>query len=392
MTQPPARTGLTPAQRALLAALSVNLAGVLPLFLTGAMAVQIGRDLRLDASGIGWTLAAMAGVSFLFSAPIGARIGRVGISRSLRMAAGMSAIALLASAASGNALLLGAAMAIAGIANAFGQTSSNALVAARVRAERFGLAYAIKQSAIPLAILLGGLAVPTIALTLHWRAAYVLAAAFAVVAAFLVPGKVHPTEGRAEQPVGRPERVSVWLLSVGLVAAVIAATSIGAHAASSAVAVGFSEGTAGLLVAAGGLSGLLVRLAAGVRADRVVGGALVAAAVLIVAGAVGWFLMATLLPALFLLGLLLANAFGWGWPGLIHLAVARRFPQATAAASGITQTGVSLGLLIGPPMIGVIAVSRGWTWAWATAAVAALLGAGLILVARRRLRATRPAM
>ncbi|MEI2718448.1 MAG: hypothetical protein V9E98_15905 [Candidatus Nanopelagicales bacterium] len=119
----------------------------------------------------------------------------------------------------------------------------------------------------------------------------------------------------------------MWLLGAGLVAAVVAATSIGAHAASSAVAIGFSEGSAGLMVAAGGAAGLAVRLAAGVRADRVSGGALTAAAVLCVMGAVGWLLMSTLWPLLFVVGLLAANAFGWGWPGLVHLAVARTFPR-----------------------------------------------------------------
>ena len=95
------------------------------------------------------------------------------------------------------------------------------------------------------------------------------------------------------------------------------------------------------------------------------------------AGAAGWALMSSLLPALFVAGLLAANAFGWGWPGLIHLAVARRFPESTAAASGITQTGVALGLLIGPPLIGFVGVRAGWSWAWAAPpSAAALIGAG----------------
>lgn len=380
---------LSPARRALLTAVSVNLAGVLPLFLTGAMSVQIGRDLGLDAAGIGGVLAGFAVMSLAFSAPLGARVGRIGISPSMRLAASVSAVALAACALAPGAWPLALAVAAGGLANALGQTSSNALVAARVRAGRFGLAYAIKQSAIPLAILLGGLAVPTIALTVHWRAAYVLATALALVAALLVPAGVEPGAGRSEREVPATDRAAVWLLSAGLVAAVVAATSIGAHAAAAAVSVGFAEGTAGLLLALGGAAGLAVRLAAGVRADHVSGGALTAAAALVAVGAAGWALMSTLVPLLFVAGLLAANAFGWGWPGLIHLAVARRFPEATAAASGVTQTGVSLGLLIGPPAIGLIAVRAGWHWAWAAAAASALIGAALIALARTRLLTTR---
>lgn len=376
---------LSPARRALAAAVTVNLAGVLPLFLTGAMSVQIGRDLGLDAATLGVVLAGFALMSVLFSAPLGARVGRWGITPSLRSAAALAAVGLAGCALAPGRWWLALAVAGGGLANALGQTSSNALVAARVPAARFGLAYAIKQSAIPLSILLGGLAVPLIALTLHWRGAYVLATAVAIGALFLIPRHVEPGAGRAELPVPSSQMRPVMLLSMGLIAAVVAATSIGAHAAASAVAIGFSEATAGLLVAAGGFAGLCVRLAAGVRADHVTGGALTAAWVLVLAGAVGWALMSSLLPALFVIGLLAANAFGWGWPGLIHLAVARRFPDSTAAASGITQTGVALGLLLGPPLIGLIAVRVGWSWAWAAASAAAMAGAALIALARRQL-------
>lgn len=380
---------LTPARRALLAAVSVNLVGVLPLFLTGALSVQIGRDFGLDAAGLGVVLAGFALVSVLFSAPLGARVGQLGITLSLRTSAVIAGVALVACGLAPGRWWLAAAVAAGGLANALGQTSSNALIAARVPSERFGLAYAIKQSAIPLAILLGGLAVPAIALTLHWRAAYLLAAVGSVAAALLVPTSVQPVAGRAERPLAARERGPVWLLSLGLVAAVVAATSIGAHAASAAVALGFSEATAGLLLAAGGLAGLAVRIAAGIRADRVSGGALTAAATLVVAGAVGWALMASGAPVLFVVGLMAANAFGWGWPGLIHLAVARGFPEATAAASGVTQTGVAFGLFVGPVVIGVIAVQAGWSWAWAAASLAALTGAGIILLARAPLLSSR---
>lgn len=379
----------SPARRALLAAVSVNLAGALTLFLTGAMSVQIGRDFGLDAAGVGTVLACFAAMSVLFSAPLGARVGRLGITPSLRLSATLSATALLACALAPGRWWLAAAVALGGLANALGQPSSNALVAARVPASRFGLAYAIKQSAIPLAILLGGLAVPAIALTLHWRAAFVLAAVGAAAAGLVVPPAVQPSRGRAERPLERSQRGPVLLLSLGLVAAVVAATSIGAHAASAAVSIGFTEATAGLLLALGGLAGLAVRISAGIRADHVSGGALTAAAVLVVAGAVGWALMATDAPVLFVVGLMAANAFGWGWPGLIHLAVARRFPESTAAASGVTQTGVSLGLFLGPILIGVIAVTAGWSWAWATASLCALTGAAIITAARRLLLSSR---
>jgi predicted MFS family arabinose efflux permease len=85
------------------------------------------------------------------------------------------------------------------------------------------------------------------------------------------------------------------------------------------------------------------------------------------------------------LGLLVANAFGWGWPGLLHLAVARLFPTATAAASGVTQTGVSAGLLLGPLLLGLVIGAWGWSAAWSITAAAAVASAALTLAVRPRL-------
>jgi predicted MFS family arabinose efflux permease len=118
-------------------------------------------------------------------------------------------------------------------------------------------------------------------------------------------------------------------------------------------------------------------------------GALAAVAGLIAVGALGWALMAlafaTDAAAPYVVGLLIANAFGWGWPGLLHLAVARQFPTATAAASGRTQTGVSAGLLLGSPVLGLVIGLAGWTLAWSVAACSALVAAVVVLVLRPRL-------
>jgi hypothetical protein len=90
--------------------------------------------------------------------------------------------------------------------------------------------------------------------------------------------------------------------------------------------------------------------------------------------------MSTGVQTLFVVGLVTANAFGWGWPGLQHLAVARRFPTSTAAASGVAQTGVAAGLLIGPLSLGIIA-SQTWTGMWLIAGMSALVGAVVVRVA-----------
>lgn len=382
-------------ERAVLAAVSVNLAGVLPLFLTGGMAVQIGRDLEFGPTIIGVLSACYAAAAMAGSAPLGSQVGRLGVQRSLRTAAIAAAVALGLAAVAPTTAVLGLAMVLGGCANAIGQPAGNAIVAQHVPQSRFGLAFGVKQSGIPLATLLAGLAVPFVALTVGWRFAYLAAASLAVLAALLPPPDRSAVGRRPEGAVPVERRRDLWRLAAGLSLAVVAATSIGAFGASGAVAVGLSEGNAGLLIAAGGLLGLTVRLTAGVLADRRGQGALLGVAALTTLGAIGWALMALAypleLPLTFVLGLLVANAFGWGWPGLLHLAVARLFPTATAAASGVTQTGVSFGLFAGPLTLGILVGTAGWFTAWTVASLSALGAALVTLQVRPRLLAQRAA-
>jgi predicted MFS family arabinose efflux permease len=375
--------------RAVVASLGINLAGVLPLFLTGGLAVQIGRDLGFGPTGVGLLSASYALATMLGSAPLGGRVGRTGVRRSLRLAGLVSAGALLGAALAPGTGWLAGALVIGGLANAVGQPAGNATLAQHVATSRFGIAFAVKQSAIPTATMLAGLAVPTVALTIGWRWAFALGALLAAAAAALPPPDRPPDHRRAEGRVPTARSTPLWALAGGLSLAVVAATSIGAFGASGGVAIGLPEGTAGLLVAAGGLAGLTIRLGAGLLADRVAVGALAAVAALIGIGAAGWALMATAFAAgsalPYVVGLLVANAFGWGWPGLLHLAVARQFPTSTAAASGVTQTGVSAGLLVGPAVLGLVIGTVGWQAAWAVAACAALAASGVVVLLRGRL-------
>lgn len=381
-------TSATP-WRAVGAALGINLAGVLPLFLTGGMAVQIGRELGFGPRGVGLLSASYAITTMLGSAPLGGRVGTFGVRRSLRTAGLISAAALLMAALAPGTAWLAGALVIGGLANAVGQPAGNAVLAQHVDASRFGIAFAVKQSGIPLATLLAGLAVPVLALTVGWRWAFAAAAMLAAGASMLPPADRPSALRRVEGPVPARQRPPLWALAAGLSLAVVAATSIGAFGASGGVAIGLPEGTAGLLVAAGGLAGLTIRLTAGLLADRVAVGALAAVAALIAVGATGWACMAGAFaldsPLPYVAGLLVANAFGWGWPGLLHLAVARQFPTATAAASGVTQTGVSGGLLAGPIVLGTAIEALGWAAAWSLAAGSAISAAAVVLALRHRL-------
>lgn len=372
-------------RRAVIAALGVNLMSVLPLFLTGAMAVQLGREFAVPATSIAVLASFFALASMLSSAPLGRQVGRLGVRRSLRLTSLASACALAVAAWAPTPLVLGGALVLAGVGNGLGQPAGNALVAAQVSQNRYGLGFAIKQSAIPVATTLGGLAVPLLALTIGWRVAYLFGAVAALAVMFLVPADRAAAVGRSESPVPPQLVRPLWLLASGLMLAVLAATSIGALGSAGAVQVGLSEAWAGYLIALGGLAGLAVRLGAGVLADHRNFDSLRAVAVLMLLGGVGWLAMATQWVWLFVAGLVVANAFGWGWPGLQHLSMARRFPTATASASGIAQTGIAAGLLTGPAVLATCVTALGWSATWLVASVCALAAAVLITKAAPRI-------
>jgi predicted MFS family arabinose efflux permease len=124
---------------------------------------------------------------------------------------------------------------------------------------------------------------------------------------------------------------------------------------------------------------MVARVAGGWQADlrphRQVG---VVAAVL-VCGAAGLLLLAVPgIPAL-VAGVVLGFGLGWSWPGLLNFAVVRLHPQAPAAATSITQTGVYAGGCVGPIGLGTLAATAGYPTMWMVAAAAMVLAGVLML-------------
>ena len=283
-----------------------------------------------------------------------------------------------------------ALLAVAGLANAVSQPAINLFMAEQVPTERQGLAFGVKQSAIPAAILVSGLALPALALPFGWRATFAACALgpLAVAAAIRRSARrLRPAEDRSPAP--RPSAALVTI-AVGAALASSGPNALGAYLVASAVEAGIAEGAAGLLAALGSALSLLARVALGVRADRRHDYGFGSVAVLLVAGAGGFGLLATEVAAPFVAGALLAFALGWGWPGLFNLAVVDRHREAPGAATGISQSGIYVGAAGGPAAFGVLSASAGYPAAWGAAAGLALLGAVVLAIAGYR-AGSRPA-
>lgn len=379
--------------------IAVVTGGALPGFLTGGVSVQLRADLGFGESGLGLAVGAFFAAAAVSSAVLGRTAERLGPTASMRVSASLSAAALLgvaAGARSFTTLLLW--LALGGVANALAQPAANLFIATTVPAERLGMAFAVKQSGIPAATLLGGLAVPAIALTVGWRWAFVAGALLPVVGGLTIR-PAHPTPG-ASGGNGGPRRSAIAssarlpmrplaVLAVGIGFGAAAAGTLGAFLVNAAVDAGIAEGPAGLLVSAGSAMGITVRLLAGRSADRRSGGHLRVVSLMLVAGSVAYALYATQVSWVLVLATPLAFGAGWGWPGLFNLAVVRAHPSAPGAASGITQTGTYAGAVAGPVLFGAVVEATSYRAAWLVAAVLALLGAGTIAAGRTLIRRER---
>ena len=321
----------------------------------------MGDDLGFSPAGLGLAVSVYFGVSALASVPSGRLVERVRPGRGGPRSPSHSPPARLlaiAGLARSYPVLVGL-LALSATANALGQLASNAALARHVPARRQGLSFGVKQAAIPASTLLAGAAVPAIALTAGWRWAFVAAAGAALAALPAVPPQAAgPARERAAQRGGG---ATTALVVVGAAATLAAgaANALGTFVVDSSVHRGLTPGPAGLALTLGGAVCVAARIGVGWLADRRDTGHVALIAAMLVVGAVGLGLLAVAGPVPLTVGVVLGFGLGWAWPGLMNFAVVRLHPQAPAAATSITQTGVYAGGCLGPLALGALA---GATW------------------------------
>jgi MFS family permease len=372
-------------RRAAIGALTTTVAVSVPVFLVGGLAVQISDELRFSPAGLGLAVSAYFGASALASLPAGALVERYGPARVSRCGIALAAVTLLAVAVAANALWsLIAILALGAGANALGQLASNTSLSRHVPVGRQGLSFGVKQAAIPVSSLLAGAAVPAVALTVGWRWAFVLAAGLAAAALLLVPAELdRPGVSR----VGEARQATGALVVIGVAATLASASAnaLGTFLVDAAVASGISPGPAGLSLTLGSAVCCAARILGGWQADRRPGRQVGVIAGLLASGAVGLGLLAVPGTVPLVAGVVIGFGLGWSWPGLMNFAVVRLHPQAPAAATSITQTGVYAGGCVGPLGLGAVATAVDYPTMWIVAAVAMVTASALMIVGSRML-------
>jgi len=381
--EPPA--SLSP-RRVTLAATGLLLAATLPIYLIGAVAVNVREDFAFTSEELGLAVALAFGLAAAITQVAGRVADRVGVVRSIRFSVGLlvaSMVAIATVVQSAAALI--ACMALVGLASGIGSPGYSALIAAGVPERRQGTAFGLLTSAPQIAAFASGLALPLIADPFGWRVVFAVAAVVGMLAVATLSGagaldSRARVASRGVVSLRRLEPVHVMALAAALASAGV--IGMRSFLVVFAVAVGFSSGEAGLLLAAAGLVALTTRIGLGILGDRRPGDAVRRAAILMLVAALGLVLMAAGGDLAIVVGAILAGGIGWGWSAPMSLAVIQRYRDAPAAAMGTQLTGFYAGAVIGPLLVGVLVGAEEFKFAWLLCAALALLAVTAALASR----------
>ena len=377
--------------RAAVGAGSVTAIANLPVYLVGTLATMIRPDLGFSSIGTGGAVSLFMATSALSGLVLGRWVQDWGTSVAVRVGAGVTGLSMLGIAVfAHNWVILAGLLVVAGGANATAQMAANMVLAERSSPINDGLAFGTKQAAVPLATMLAGLSVPVVLGAIDWRWVFVFGAGLAGTIAVIIPQFVVGGISTSRTGAGgdtnskKPlDRMVIGLVTVGAFFAAGAATSFAIFIVEFAVSTGWTPGAAGTLLAVGSIGVLLSRIAAGwiidLRTSR--GGSPVAlkpASIMMALGSAGMLLVmiAGRSPTLLVVGAMLSLIMGWGWPGLMHLAVVSMNREVAARSTGFILVGVFGGGVVMPVLLGLIAEYFSYQAGWGLNAVFLGVAAG----------------
>lgn len=373
--------------RTLAAALIATTSAILPPFLAGALAVQLRDEFGGSGAQLGLAVSAFFYAGGLVAARFGAVSDRIGWARSFRVGSlvtitSLLGIAVLARSWQGLTFWL----VVGGLGYTLVMPASNIALAREFRPRRHGLLFGAKGSASSLVTMIAGGAVPTLALTLGWRWAFVGACAFPVLGYLLTQDRscVGQPVGARPAPRPRPPARALWVLAVAGACGGSVITALGTFLVVALADTGTSVTSAAWLLSAGSLVAIVAKLAVGAIVDRQGHVAFGLVASLLLLGALGFALVGIGTGWPVTVGVFLAFAAGTSWSGILHLAVVQRAGDRPGASSGVVQTGLSVGAATGPFLFGAVSAAWSYAAAWlVTASLAVTAGMLMLLVGRR---------
>lgn len=336
----------------------------------GSVSELIREDIPLTETSLGLISASYFLSSAAFSL-VGARlVERFGAARSLLVS---SLIVAAGSAIIGGLVAdywqLVLVAVILGSTNGMSQPAANDLISGNVIHHR-GLAYGVKQCALPLAAAVGSIGFSLVALRFGWRAFYLT-----VVVLALIVGCIAWLNTRGT-PVLRTARGAVLdrrnsrirsvpkLLFVGGAGAFVGNAMTTFYIPAS-ISAGIDAESAAWSMGVGSMVGVAVRLILGRQWDRRHFNAWTVVAFQFWIWGFAFLLLSQMTGyGVGVVVALLGFGFGWAWPGLFHLSLSGMMTQSVARATSIIMLGVYVGGLAGPLIVGFTIASVSYATAW----------------------------
>lgn len=339
------------------------------------LAPFIQSEFSLSRAQVGLLNLALGLGSYLTVAISGRIIDRFG-ERAMLLACGIIscffAASMLLSHSFGATLvllvLMGAGLAVSTPA---GSKAVMAWFETRVR----GTAMSIRQVGIPLGGMIASLILPTLAITFGWRQALTMGGVLALTGAAVAflfyrePPSLEPAK------TGVPRLVSfrdvlrnrnLWLISIYAIAMISAQFTFTLYlVVFSTERLGLSAVAAGELLALAQGVAVGARIGWGVVSDKVFGGDRRASMAIVAAiagvSSIGFsFLHAGVPLSLLIGGTILLGSSAIGWNGLYITAVSEQAGQAAAGtALGLSLMVAQVGVLVFPPLFGLVADATG---------------------------------
>lgn len=373
-------------RRILGTAFLVTLVTTLPPFLAGSLASEVSSSLDSQPTFLGLAIGGFFFTAGFGSIVIGKTVEARGWRVSMQLASTLSGTSLLGVGLLGQTRFgFALCLAFGGLSMSVGNPGVNLALATEAPTQRQGLVFGVKHSAVPVSAFLSGLALPVFALNFGWRAVFVGAGVMALSSA-LLPAKIRERSPKSPRDdgarSGELRLKPLVALACGALFAAIGASALSAFLVISLIDSGVSIAIAGILLSFASVGGLMMRLLAGWLVDRQSGTGLGGVAGLLALGALGCLLLTASSLWVLTIGAFVTFAAGWGWNGLFNFAVVKSHPNAPGRATSLALVGTYWGAATGPVLFGLVADSMSFDVAWLVTAGVALVGSGVMLVAR----------
>ncbi|HUG58826.1 MAG TPA: MFS transporter [Candidimonas sp.] len=384
----------------LAATLTVQSLAAMALLTLPVVAPAVADSLGISAAYVGLYIAlAYAGAmaSSLFS---GGAVRRFGAIRASQIGLLLCAIGVAACAIESPA-----AMAVGAVLIGLGYgpitPASSHLLAITTPTHRMSLVFSIKQTGVPLGGVLAGVIVPSLADAIGWQWAFLVVAAASLLCAAIIQPLCASLDADKDckqrlsfgNGLAGPLKLVFSQRSLTVLAAVSFLFSITQLSLTTYLVTFLHEDlsmgliVAGFTLAVAQAAGVAGRLVWGYIADKFLGPSkmLAVIAILIAVSAVATALLQYVdSPLLVIIVLSLFGSSAVGWNGVYLAEVARQAPAGQASvATGGTLAMTFLGVVVGPPLFGLIASIFGnYSLAYATLVIPA--GLSLWLLWRHR--------